>query len=88
MVWFYRNKNTEGSTAGTVALDTKLVWVRLMEGNSMTHPSDVVLDALDDDIGPSGEVLSDHRETMDGRFGVFCKAAELMSVELAELDRI
>ena len=65
-----------------VALDTELVRVR-----PMTHPSDVVLDALDD-IGPLGEVLSDHRESVDGRLGVLCEAAELMSVELAELDRI
>ena len=71
-----------------MALDTKLVWVRMMEGNTMTHPSDVVLDGLDDNIGPSGEVLGDHRESVDGRLGVFCETTELMSVELAELDRI
>ena len=88
MVRFYRNKNTEGSTAGMVALDTKLVWVRLMERNTMTHPSDVILDALDDYIGPSGKILGDHRESMDGWLGVFCETTELMSVELAELDRI
>ena len=52
----------------------------------MTHPSYMVLDALDDYIGPSREVLGDHRESMDGWLGVLCKATELMSVELAELD--
>ena len=60
MVWFYRYKIT-GSTAGTVALDTKLDWVRQIRENMITHPSNVVLDALDDYVGPSREVLSDHR---------------------------
>jgi hypothetical protein len=59
VVWFYRYKNT-GSTAGTVALDTKLDWVRQIRGNVITHPSNVVLDALNDHISPSREVLGDH----------------------------
>lgn len=88
MVWFYENKNAGRSRAWTVVLDTKLDWVRWIEGKQDTHPSDVVLDALDNDVGPSRKVLSDHRETMDGRLGVLCEATELMSVELAELDRI
>ena len=54
----------------------------------MTHPSNVILDALDDYVSPSREVLGDHRQGVDGRLGVLCKATELMSVELAELDRV
>ena len=53
-----------------------------------THSSNMVLDALDDHISPSREVLGDHREGMDSWLGVFCEATEFMSVELAELDRI
>lgn len=48
----------------------------------------MVFDALDDYIGPSREVLSNHRQGVDGRLGVLGEATELMSVELAELDRI
>jgi len=69
-------------------LGTKLDWVREIGGNTMTHPPNVVFDALDDDIGPSREVLGNHRQGVDGRFGVLGEGAELMSVELAELDRI
>ena len=60
--------------------------LQLMEENMMTHPLDVVLDALDDYIGPLGKILGDHRESMDSLLGVFCETMELMGVELAELD--
>jgi hypothetical protein len=89
VVWFYRNKTQEAaSAAGTVALDTKLDWVRKIGGRTTTHPSNVVLDALDDYVDPSREVLSNHRQSMNGRLGVLGEATELMSIELAELDRI
>ena len=71
-----------------MALDTKVDWVRRIGGSIMTHPSNVILDALDDYVSPSREVLGDHRQGMDGRLGVLCKATEFMSVELAELNRV
>ena len=60
--------------------------LQLMEENKMTHPLDVVLDVLDDYIGPLGRILGNHQENMDGLLGVFCETMELMGVEVAELD--
>ena len=46
----------------------------------------MILDALDNHVCPSGKILGDHRQGMNGRLGVLCEATELMSVELAELN--
>ena len=56
--------------------------------NMTAHPSNVVLNALSDYISPSDEILGNHRKGMDGRFRVLGETAELMGVELAELNRI
>ena len=55
------DKNTEAHTIESVALDTKLDQIRRMRRNIMTHPSNVILDALDDYICPSGKILGNHR---------------------------